>query len=235
MFGRKKQSATSTPEGPGATPDLAALRQPYQVVGLNEADLEDSPFDQFQKWFTQAKAAGIKEPNAMTLATASTGGEPAARVVLLKGLNAASGFAFFTNYASAKAGHLDTNPRATLVFYWDRLDRQVRITGAVRKLDPDANDAYFKDRPRGSQLGAWASPQSSVIPDRATLEQSYADAEQRFAGGDVHRPDGWGGYVVVPETIEFWQGQPSRLHDRLRYVRDGEGAATTWRVERLAP
>ncbi|MEM7622843.1 MAG: pyridoxamine 5'-phosphate oxidase [Planctomycetota bacterium] len=216
---------------PPSSDDLASLRQPYDVPGLFEADLLGCPFDQFQRWFTQAKAAGIKEPNAMTLATASRDGLPDARIVLLKGLNPASGFAFYTNYESTKAKQLDANPRATLVFYWDRLDRQVRVQGGVQKLPEATSDRYFAQRPRGSQIGAWTSPQSSVVPDRDVLAQREADWIQHYDGQDVPRPPHWGGYAVSPERIEFWQGQPSRLHDRLVYARDGEA----WKIERLAP
>ncbi|MEM8782907.1 MAG: pyridoxamine 5'-phosphate oxidase [Planctomycetota bacterium] len=211
--------------------ELARLRQPYNVPGLRESDLLGSPFDQFQMWFTQAKAAGIKEPNAMTLATASADGVPDARIVLLKGLSPQSGFAFYTNYDSVKAKQLEANPRATLVFYWDRLDRQIRVQGGVHRLPDAANDRYFAQRPRGSQIGAWVSPQSSVIPDRDVLAKREAELVERYEGQDVPRPLHWGGYAVLPERIEFWQGQPSRLHDRLVYVRDGEA----WKVERLAP
>ncbi|MEM9753597.1 MAG: pyridoxamine 5'-phosphate oxidase [Planctomycetota bacterium] len=219
----------STPPTPPA--DLANLRQPYNVPGLHEGDLLGSPFDQFQMWFTQAKAAGIKEPNAMTLATASAEGVPDARIVLLKGLNPKSGFAFYTNYESVKAKQLDANPRATLVFYWDLLDRQVRVQGQVQRLPDATNDGYFAQRPRGSQLGAWTSPQSTVIPNRDVLAQREAELTKQYAGQDVPRPPHWGGYAVLPQRIEFWQGQPSRLHDRLVYVREGDA----WNIERLAP
>ncbi len=213
------------------SPELASLRQNYVVPGLKEADLAESPYEQFQVWFSQAKAAQIKEPNAMTLATATPDGVPSARIVLLKGLNPASGFAFYTNYTSDKGRELDVNPAAALVFYWDVLYRQVRVTGRVQKLPDTTNDTYFAERPRGSQLGAWASAQSAVLPDRETLARSYEEVEERFKKLDIPRPPHWGGYAVLPERIEFWQGQASRLHDRLCYVREGDG----WRVERLAP
>lgn len=238
FFGRKKPQPPKPappPSGCAAHPhdsaDPADLRQPYEVPGLRKEDLEACPFDQFQKWFTDAKVAGIKEPNAMTLATAATDGTPSARIVLLKGMNPATGFAFYTNYASAKAAELDANPRAALVFYWDRLDRQVRIAGSIRRLSDETNDAYFARRPRNSQLGAWVSNQSDVIPSREVMEQEFARLRDAHQGHDVPRPEHWGGYAVLPDTVEFWQGQPSRLHDRLRYRR----ADQTWTVERLAP
>jgi pyridoxamine 5'-phosphate oxidase len=213
--------------------DLADLRQPYAVPGLDEADLRASPFDQFQMWFTQAKASGIKEPNAMTLATADADGVPDARIVLLKGLNPASGFAFYGNYTSAKAAQLDAQPAAALVFYWDRQDRQVRVRGSVQRLPDATNDRYFRSRPRGSQIGAWVSPQSRVIGGRDVLRQREAELLGQYAGGDVPRPPHWGGWAVRPQRIEFWQGQPSRLHDRLVYIRHADDEQ--WTVQRLAP
>lgn len=216
---------------PANPPDPAGMRQSYEVPGLSEAEASADPFAQFDRWFGDATRAGIKEPNAMTLATVDAEGVPDARVVLLKGLSPAEGFCFYTNKRSAKAGEIALSPRAALVFYWDALDRSVRVRGPVRELDPAANDAYFAQRPRGSQLGAWVSPQSTVIPDRAFLQREQARLEAEFADGPIVRPPHWGGYAVMPRTLEFWQGQPSRLHDRLRYEREGEG----WKRVRLAP
>lgn len=207
--------------------ELAALRAEYTAAGLAEADLEPDPFTMFRRWFTDARA--LAEPNAMVLATVSDDGQPSARMVLLKGLRP-DGFVFFTNHASRKAHDLATNPRCALVFPWHGLQRQVRVEGSAEPLPRVEVDAYFRTRPRGAQLGAWASPQSAVVT-RDEMEERYAEAEARFAGDDVPVPDTWGGYVVVPHAVEFWQGRANRMHDRLVYHRDSR----CWAVERLAP
>jgi pyridoxamine 5'-phosphate oxidase len=207
------------------------LRKEYTQAGLREGDADPDPIRQFRRWFDEAVAAGVAEPNAMTLATATVDGAPSARIVLLKDLSDA-GFAFFTNYDGRKARELAANPRAALVFYWLNLERQVRVEGTVEKVTEAESDAYFRVRPLGSQLGARASPQSAVLPDRATLERRVAELEREFAGRDVPRPANWGGYRVRPQAVEFWQGRPSRLHDRLLYRRQPDGG---WRIARLAP
>jgi pyridoxamine 5'-phosphate oxidase len=210
---------------------LSDLRKEYMLHGLSEADLAPDPFAQFQAWFDTALAAGLPEPNAMTLATATPDGRPSARMVLIKGVDS-RGFVFYTNYESRKGRELEANPWAALVFYWPELERQIRIEGRVERVAAEESDAYFASRPLGSRLGAWASPQSQVIPGRDVLEARLRDLEARFASGDVPRPPHWGGYRVVPEAVEFWQGRPSRLHDRLRYTRQADGR---WAIERLAP
>jgi pyridoxamine 5'-phosphate oxidase len=209
---------------------LADLRIDYSLGGLSEADLAADPFTQFRVWFDQALAGRVPEPNAMTLATVGADGRPSARMVLLKGVD--TGFVFYTNYTSRKGQELDAHPYAALVFYWHELHRQVRIEGAAERIAPAESDVYYASRPVGSRLGAWASAQSTVIQGRASLEQRMAELEQEYAGrDDIVRPPYWGGYRVIPDSVEFWQGRPSRLHDRLRYRLEGD----VWVVERLSP
>jgi pyridoxamine 5'-phosphate oxidase len=207
------------------------LRREYMLRGLSEADLDADPFRQFRTWYDAAVAAGLIEPNAMTLATATMDGRPSARMVLLKGFDPA-GFVFYTNYESRKARELAENPWAARVLFWVELERQVRIEGRIELAWPQQSDAYFQSRPRGSQLGAAASHQSQVIPSRSVLERRVAELEAEYQDRDVPRPAFWGGYCVVPDVIEFWQGRPDRLHDRLRYRRQDDGS---WLIERLSP
>ncbi len=210
--------------------DVAALRREYMQRALDEADVAPDPFQQFALWFQEAlDCHAIAEPNAMVLSTVSPEGQPHARFVLLKGFTA-EGFVFFTNYSSEKGRDLEANPRAALTFGWIELERQVRIEGSVSQTPRSAVEAYFQTRPRGNRLGAWASNQSEVIPNRAALEARLTEADARFPD-DVPPPATWGGYRLAPERIEFWQGRTNRLHDRLRYRKDGEG----WIIERLAP
>lgn len=213
---------------------IAQLRREYEGHGLLESDASQDPLEMFGRWFEQSKEAGVYEPNAMTLATASAEGEPASRIVLLKGFDE-RGFVFFTNYESDKARHLEDNPRASLTFYWDRLHRQVRIAGPVQQVSREETEAYFHSRPRGSQLGAWASAQSRVLADRAALDRRYAELEARYAGGEIPVPPHWGGYRLDPKSLEFWQGRSSRLHDRLRYRREADHGGDGWVIERLGP
>ncbi len=212
--------------------DINQLRQEYQKAALDAAQVDAEPIVQFGKWFQEALDAGVPEPNAMTLATATSEGKPSARIVLLKGFDR-QGFSFFTNYQSRKGLEFEQNPFAALVFWWIELERQVRIEGRVEKLPPEQSAEYFQSRPRGSQIGAWASPQSAVIESRAVLETRVHELEQEYAGVEtLPRPEHWGGYLVIPTIIEFWQGRPNRLHDRICYTLQSDG---TWNIKRLAP
>lgn len=212
-------------------PDIAAMRRHYNLGALREADMDADPIAQFTAWFRDAVGAQIVEPNAMSLATVWPDGRPLLRTVLLKHFDA-RGFVFYTNLESRKAQQLQQNPHVALLFPWLPLERQVIITGAVQPLSMVESVKYFLTRPRDSQLGAWASRQSSPISGRHVLEQEWAAIKRKFAAGEVPMPDFWGGFLVVPETIEFWQGGADRLHDRILYTRDG---AQAWRIGRLAP
>lgn len=210
--------------------DVAALRQEYSSVPLDERDVSPDPMAQFNGWLRAALAEGIPEPNAMVLATADEQGRPSARTVLLKGLDE-RGFAFFTHTRSRKGRELAANPAAALVFPWIAIRRQITARGHVHALSTAESDVYFASRPRGSQLAAWASQQSAVLGSRESLEAQLREVEQRFADAPVPRPDHWGGYRLEPDEVEFWQGRPDRLHDRLRYLRAGGG----WTLQRLWP
>jgi len=211
--------------------EIAGIRKSYSQKTLSEADIDKDPLKQFDKWWQEALASSIDEANAMTLATASADGIPSARVVLLKGFSQ-DGFVFFTNYDSYKGKQLMENPKACLVFFWKELERQVRITGMVQRISEQESDDYFQTRPLGSQLGASVSPQSNVIESREWLETRYKDFEKGVKNGAVQRPENWGGYIVKPVIIEFWQGRPSRLHDRIEYSLQENGE---WKAVRLAP
>jgi pyridoxamine 5'-phosphate oxidase len=209
---------------------IAAIRKDYRLKTLNEEDVASTAMQQFSQWWEEAVASLIDEVNAMTLATATADGIPSARIVLLKSFDDA-GFTFFTNYSSAKGKAMEENPKAALVFFWKELERQIRIEGDVEKLDPEVSDAYFNSRPVGSRIGAWASPQSQVIPGRHVLEDNVEKYVDQFKEG-IPRPPHWGGYVVKPVRMEFWQGRSSRLHDRILYTLQQDNA---WKIERLAP
>lgn len=212
------------------TIDLAALRRDYALSSLTETNVDADPIRQFERWFADAVSASVLEPNAMTLATASRDGVPSARIVLLKGVDT-SGFVFYTDYRSRKAAELTENPLAALTFLWKEIERQVRISGAVSRVSAAESEAYFRTRPPGSRLGAWASQQSAVIASRAELEERLREVTLRFPDGDVPLPSHWGGFRLVPDEIEFWQGRPDRLHDRLLYRREESG----WTISRLSP
>jgi pyridoxamine 5'-phosphate oxidase len=220
-----------SPQQPAPSIIPQDLRVDYGRGRLDEADVAADPFRQFGRWFDDARAAQVAEPNAMTLATADASGAPSARVVLLKSFDE-RGFTFHTNYDSRKGRELAGNPRAALCFYWQPLERQVRIEGTVERASREDSEAYFRTRPVAAQIGAWVSQQSKPIASRAELERLQQELEQRFAGGPVPLPEHWGGLRVVPHAVEFWQGRPSRLHDRLLYTRVPEGG---WKLQRLSP
>lgn len=209
---------------------IAHLRREYARARLDERDVDPDPLVQFHKWFDDARRAELPEPNAMTLATATPAGVPSARMVLLKAADE-RGFTFFTDYRSRKGQELEANPHAALVFFWGELERQVRITGTVNRVSREETEAYFRTRPRESRLGAWTSHQSTVLAGRETLEARLREVAARHPGDEVPTPPHWGGYLLKPDALEFWQGRESRLHDRVRYQRE----AGSWRIERLSP
>lgn len=210
--------------------DISAIRKEYSKASLDESSVSKDPLLQFDKWFKEAIKANVPEPTAFHLSTVN-GGRPASRIVLLKGVENGM-FVFYTNYQSRKGRELDENPACSLTFFWPELERQVRIEGVASRVDAKRSDAYFQSRPRGSQIGAWASPQSSVINERSLLEQRVKQIEEKYKGLEkLPRPHQWGGYEIDPIVIEFWQGRPSRLHDRILYTKDDQ----VWKVNRLAP
>ena len=207
------------------------LRQEYRSASLTEKEVAADPISQFAKWFAEALDGGLYEPNAMTLATATHDGKPSARTMLLKGFDK-TGFTFYTNYLSRKGKEISKNPAACIVFFWPELERQVRIEGTLEKVSKEESEKYFQSRPKESQLGAIASPQSQVIPSRDTLENTWKELIEKFADKEVPKPAYWGGYVLKPQIVEFWQGRPGRLHDRIVYKRSDK---SSWKIVRIAP
>lgn len=210
---------------------ISSIRREYMRESLSESDVHSDPFRQFDRWWTEVLKADIDEVNAMTLSTVSAEGFPGSRIVLLKGYDD-NGFVWFTNYESRKGQDISANPRASLLFFWKELERQVRIEGYCERVSPDESDAYFNSRPEGSRIGAWASPQSRPIESREILDLNLAAISEKFSDTPIYRPSHWGGYRLKPVAMEFWQGRPSRLHDRIRYDRSDEGV---WKITRLAP
>jgi len=210
---------------------IADIRKEYIFQTLSEHEVAGKPIDQFETWWKQALESDIEEVNAMTLATVGANGRPSARIVLLKGFDE-NGFVFFTNYQSHKGNDIQINPYVSVVFFWKELERQVRINGIAEKIDEKESDIYFQSRPEASKIGAWASPQSNVIENREVIENNEAGYQAKFAGNKIERPPHWGGYIVKPEVVEFWQGRASRLHDRIRYTIETDN---NWKIERLAP
>lgn len=210
--------------------NIADIRRDYKLKSFDEKDAASDPFDQFDSWWQEATSSDIDEVNAMTLGTVNANGNVSTRIVLLKGYSR-EGFVFFTNYHSSKGSAIAAHPQVSLLFFWKELERQVRIEGIAEKISPEDSDTYFNSRPEGSKIGAWASPQSSIIESRAILEKNVVKYTAAFEGSDIPRPDHWGGYIVKPNTIEFWQGRSSRLHDRIRYQKEN----SDWIRERLAP